>query len=30
MKALPSWNAVHAPFNEFKRSLSGMSFVTLA
>lgn len=28
MKALPSWNAVHAPFNEFKRSLSGMSFVT--
>lgn len=28
MKALPSWNTVHAPFNEFKKSLSGMSFVT--
>ena len=29
MKALPSWNTVHAPFNEFKKALSGMQFVTL-
>lgn len=29
MKSLPSWNTVHAPFNDFKQSLSGMSFVTL-
>lgn len=28
MKSLPSWNTVHAPFNEFKKSLSGMQFVT--
>ncbi len=29
MKSLPSWNTVHAPFYEFKKALSGMSFVTL-
>jgi glutathione S-transferase len=29
MKSLPSWETVHAPFNEFKTALSGKSFVTL-
>ena len=29
MKSLPTWNTVHAPFYEFKKALSGMSFVTL-
>jgi glutathione S-transferase len=28
MKALPSWNEVHAPFHEFKRALAGMQFLT--
>jgi glutathione S-transferase len=28
MKALPSWNEVHAPFNEFKKALAGMQFLT--
>ncbi len=29
MKSLPSWEPVHAPFNEFKAMLSDQTFVTL-
>ena len=28
MKALPSWDKVHAPFYEFKKALAGMQFAT--